>query len=63
MKVDHQKLEKIIERMLDDVSKVFSSSQVSIGTVNGALIRIEVLDAVEACWADEVEDANRCIED
>ena len=62
MKIDHKKLEGLIAGLLKDVAGVWSTSQVAIGTVNGAVIRIEVLDAEEAEDQQATcHEENRCI--
>lgn len=62
MHIDHKKLEQAIAALLEDVQGVWSTSQIAIGAMNGAVIRIEVLDAKEAeRQGATVHEANRCI--
>ena len=62
MKIDSEKLAKMIESLLEDVNGHFLESQVVIGEVNGAVIRLSARSAREADDQDaSLYEPNRCI--
>ena len=56
MKIDTQKLESLIDKLATDVRDgPFSESSVTIGRLDGAVVRLQILDPFEAEDTD-VED-------